>query len=193
VAIGSPDRAARLDQLRNFARVQVWSGFRPLDEVHAEVLDAVRSEAKDDDEARRLTEEFLTAAERSLHEAAEKWPEPTDFDRLQAALGELEDAGLIVLQACEDHWSAQEMLQTTAAAGARPRGIAYFTHTDVWHAVDHGMLEINVWHGDSANVATGDDLLAFVQDVLARNGIDSRFDEGRIEADVSWQRRPVTA
>jgi Domain of unknown function (DUF6891) len=99
----------------------------------------------------------------------------------------------MVLQACDDHWSAAELLQTTSAAGVRPRGIAYYTHTDVWHAVDHGMLEINVWHGDSANVAPGDELLEFVQQTLARNGIESSFDEGRIEATVSWQRRPVAA
>jgi hypothetical protein len=193
VAIGSPDRAARLDQLRNYARVQVWSGFRPLDEVRADVVAAVHEEVRDRAEAERLTTEFLESAEESLEAAVASWPEITEFDRLQAALTELEAAGIVVLQACEDHWAAQEMLQTLAAAGARPRGIAYFTHTDVWHAVDHGMLEINLWHGDSANVAPGDDLLADVQDALSRNGILSLFDEGRIEVTVAWHRRPVTA
>jgi Domain of unknown function (DUF6891) len=193
VAIGSPDRAARLDQLRNYARVQVWSGFRPLDEVRADVLDAVLDEVSDRAEAQRLTTEFVEVAEESLAVAMTTWPPVTEFDRLQAALTELEAAGIAVLQACEDHWAAQEMLQTLAAAGARPRGIAYFTHTDIWHAVDHGMLEINLWHGDSANVAPGDDLLADVQETLARNGIDSLFEEGRIEVTVAWQRRPVTA
>jgi hypothetical protein len=192
VAIGSPDRAARLDQLRNYARVQVWSGFRARDEVQVDVLDAVRDEVKDEAEARRLAVEYVDDAERSLTDAAQIWPETTDYDNLQSALSEMEDAGITVLQACDDHWSAQEMLQTMAAAGTRPRGIAYFTHTDVWHAVDHGMLEINLWHGDSANVAPGDDLLAFVQAALARNGIESLFDEGRIEASVAWQRRPLT-
>ena len=182
-----------MEQLGNYARVLVWSGFRPLEDVRADVLEAVRDEVKEEDEAVRLTDEYVTAATESLHQAAGKWPDPTDYDRLQAALTELEDAGVMVLQACDDHWSAAELLQTTAAAGVRPRGIAYFTHTDVWHAVDHGMLEINVWHGDSANVAPGDELLDFVQETLARNGIDSAFDEGRVEATVSWQRRPVTA
>jgi hypothetical protein len=193
VAIGSPDRAARLDQLRNYARVQVWSGFRPLDEVRADVLEAVLDEVSDRAEAQRLTTEFVEVAEESLAAAMTTWPSVTEFDRLQASLTELEAAGIAVLQACEDHWAAQELLQTLAAAGARPRGIAYFTHTDIWHAVDHGMLEINLWHGDSANVAPGDDLLADVQETLARNGIDSLFDEGRIEVTVAWQRRPVTA
>lgn len=191
MAIGSPDRTARLDQLRNYAHVQVWSGFRTRDEVQADVVDAVRDEVRDDAEARRLAKEYVEDAERSLTDAAKAWPQATDYDRLQAAFTELEDAGITVLQACDDHWSAQELLQTMAAAGSRPRGIAYFTHTDVWHAVDHGMLEINLWHGDSANVAPGDDLLALVQEALARNGIDSLFDEGRIEASVAWQRRPL--
>lgn len=192
MAIGSPDRAARLDQLRNYARVQVWSGFQPLEEVQADVLAAVRAEVADPAEAQRLATEYIEAAEQSLDAAAGSWQQITEFDRLQAALTELEAAGVVVLQACEDHWAAQEMLQTLAAAGARPRGIAYFTHTDVWHAVDHGMLEINLWHGDSANVAPGDELLADVQDALSRNGIHSLFDEGRIEVTVAWQRRPVT-
>lgn len=193
MAIGSPDKAARLDQLRNYARVQVWSGFRPLDEVRNDVLTAVQEEVTDPAEAERLAGEFLDSAEESLGAAATSWPEITEFDRLQAALTELEAVGIVVLQACEDHWAAQEMLQTLAAAGVRPRGIAYFTHTDVWHAVDHGMLEVNLWHGNSANVAPGDDLLADVQDTLSRHGIHSLFDEGRIEVTVAWHRRPVSA
>jgi Domain of unknown function (DUF6891) len=193
VAIGSPDREARLAQLRNYARVQVWSGFRSPEAVRADVVEAVRDEIADPAEAETLAAEFIELAEQSLVEAQGTWPETTAFDRLQAALTEMEAAGIAVLQACDDHWAAQEMLQTMAAAGARPRGIAYFTHTDVWHAVDHGMLEINVWHGSSANVAPGDALLADVLETLHRNGLPAVFDEGRIEVTVAWQRRPVTA
>jgi hypothetical protein len=161
--------------------------------VRADVVQAVRDEVKDPAEADRLAAEYIESAEQSLAAAEATWPEVTGFDRLQAALTELEAAGIAVLQACEDHWAAQEMLQTLAAAGARPCGIAYFTHTDVWHAVDHGMLEINLWHGNSANVAPGDDLLADVLETLGRNGLPSLFDEGRIEVTVAWQRRLVTA
>jgi hypothetical protein len=83
-------------------------------------------------------------------------------------------------------------LTAAAERGAPPAGIAYFTHADVWHAVEHGMLELNVWHGSSANVAPGDALLALVQETLAANGITSLFDEGRIEVSLPWQRRPHT-
>jgi hypothetical protein len=67
--------------------------------------------------------------------------------------------------------------------------VAWFTAPDVWHAVDHGMLELNVWHGDSANVAPGDPLLDLVVDTLARHGLAAHFDEGRIEISASWHRR----
>jgi hypothetical protein len=193
VAIGSPDKAARVAQLRNYARVQVWSGFRPLSEVRADVLEAVREETPDTDEAERLTDELLADAQDSLAEAAGTWPSVTAFDRLQAAFSELEADGIVVLQACEDHWTANELLQRRTAEGSPVRGVAYFTHSDVWHAVDHGMLEINVWHGSSANVAEGDELLDHVRQTLGRHGIDSLFDEGRIEVTVAWQRRPPRA
>lgn len=193
MAIGSPDKAARLDQLRNYARVQVWSGFRTPSEVRADVLEALREETTDLSEADRLTEEFIAAAQESLAAASDSWPSLTEFDRLQAAFTQLEAADIVVIQACDDHWTANALLQQRAAAGAPPRGVAYFTHSDVWHAVDHGMLEINVWHANSANVAPGDELLEQVQQTLARHGIDSLFDEGRIEATVAWQRRPTRA
>ena len=82
------------------------------------------------------------------------------------------------------------MLHQRAAEGSRPRGIAYFTPTDVWHAVEHQMLEVNVWHGDSANVMDTDQLLADVIAVFERHGLPAHFDEGRIEVTVRWQRRP---
>ena len=44
------------------------------------------------------------------------------------------------------------------------------------------MLEINLWHGDTANVAPGEPLLDLVLGMLARHGIPAVFDEGRIEA-----------
>jgi hypothetical protein len=67
--------------------------------------------------------------------------------------------------------------------------VLFFTHTDVWHAVDYGMLELNLWHGDTANVAVGDDLLRLVLQTLGGHGLSATFDEGRIETTLTWQRR----
>lgn len=193
MAIGSPDKAARLAQVRTYTRVLVRSGFKTPAQVRADVLEAVRAEVKEPAEVQRLTEECIAAETTELAREAATWSGDTQYDDLQAALGDLEARDIVVLQACEDHWAAQEILQKRAADGSRPWGIAYFTHPDVWHAVEHGMLEINLWHGDSANVASGDELLTFVHDTLARHGISSLFDEGRIEVLVQWQRRPTTS
>ncbi len=190
MAIRGPDKATRLDQLRTFAKVQVWSGFRSVPQVRADVYDAVVHEANDVAEAQALTDAYVASALEQLVAASSTWPAVTDFDRLQAAFSDLRDADIVVLQACDDHWAANEVLQARAAEGRPPRGIVYFTHTDVWHAVEHGMLELNVWHGDSANVATSDQLLADVTDVLRRHGLTAIFDEGRLEVTLTWQRRP---
>ncbi len=189
MAIGSLDKAGRLEQLKTFARVQVWSGYKTAAEVRADVLEAVLDEVKEPAEAASLATEYVVQAERERAEAAVNWPSTTEFDHLQAAIVDLRSAGVIVLEACEDHWAADSALKRAAADGAPPTGIAYFTHADVWHAVEHGMLELNVWHATSANVATGDALLELVQQTFARHGLDSRFDEGRIEVSIAWQRR----
>ncbi|MBA2561246.1 MAG: hypothetical protein H0V07_15445 [Propionibacteriales bacterium] len=191
MAIGSPDKAARLDQLRTYAKVQVWSGFRQLSEVRSDVYDAVVDEVTDPAQAQRLTDDLVADARSALDSAAQAWPDVTAFDRLQDAFADIEAADIVVLQACEDHWSANELLQQRAAEGRTPWGIAYFTLTDVWHAIEHDMLELNLWHGSSANVTEGDDLLEFVQRSLADHAISSVFDEGRIEVSVAWERRPA--
>ncbi|MEJ7744502.1 MAG: hypothetical protein WKF73_19385 [Nocardioidaceae bacterium] len=56
------------------------------------------------------------------------------------------------------------MLQRASRRGQTSLGHRLLHPPDVWHAVEHGMLEINVWHGSSANVAAGDQLLTFVHD-----------------------------
>jgi uncharacterized protein DUF6891 len=192
VAIGSPDKTARLAQLATWARCQVFSGYRSDEEVRAEVYDAVLAEERDPERARTLTGELVASARRELAEARARWPERTPYDDLQAAFADLRARGLVVLEAVDDHWDATAALERLAAEGRPPAGVAYFTHPDVWHAVEHGMLELNVWHGDSANVAPGDELLDLVLATLAEHGVAAVFDEGRIEVSVDWQRRTGT-
>ncbi len=190
MAIGSPGKTQRLDQLRTFARVQVRSGYITPEQVRAEVHEAVRDEESDRDRARQLAEEFVADAERSLAEEAASWPSPTGFERLTAAFEDMRAAGIVVLEAVEDHWTAHDTVEEMAQDGRRPRGVAYFTHPDIWHCIENGMLELNVWHGDTANVAEGEELLTLVCDTLARHGLEGHFDEGRVEVTVEWQRRP---
>jgi hypothetical protein len=172
--------------VREFTRSCVRSGLLGDDELHAEVTLAVSTELSVD-LPERVASDWIAEyrAELALDQAT--WPETTDYDRLQAAFADLERSGLVVLQGCEDHWAAKAVLDTRS--DDPPVGVAWFTPSDVWHAIDEGMLEVNVWHGSTANVAPGDSLLDDVVAVLARHGLQAHFDEGRVEVAARWQRR----
>lgn len=179
-----------LDRLRAFARVQVRSGYLSDQSVRDEVTEAAREDlSREPDSAAALAGEAVDAEITALVLEQESWPQTTDVDRLQAAFAELEPHGLLVLAAVEDHWDATAALTRVDEAGESVAGVLFFTHTDVWHAVDHGMLELNLWHGDTANVAVGDDLLRLVLQTLGRHGLAATFDEGRIETTLTWRRR----
>jgi hypothetical protein len=191
MAIGSLDKAGRLAQVRVFARCLVWSGYLSPEQVLTEVLEAVRSEERDPARASALANSLVVEATSDLASVSVEWPEVTDVDRLWSAIDDLRAHDVVVLECIEDHWVARRVLQERAAEGRPPAGVAYFCASDVWHAVSNGMLEVNVWHADTANVAPGDDLLDLVLEILHAHGIGAHFDEGRIEADVWWRRRPV--
>jgi hypothetical protein len=188
--IGGADRAARLDQARTLARVQVFAGDRANEMVLADVLAAVATEVKDTDEARRLADEYVDEARQTLDRESKTWPVPSDYDRLQSALAEFESTGFVVLRSCDDHWEVESRLRALRAADREPRAAAFYTETDVWHAIEEGMLELNIWHGSSANLMTGDPLLDESIATLARHGLNATFDEGRLEVTMTWQRRP---
>jgi hypothetical protein len=182
-----PDSLAE-EHVREFTRSAVRSGLLSEQGLYDEVLLAITSELPSFEDPAAVARRWITEFRDELDRDAATWPATTDHDRLQAAFAELEAAGVVVLQGCEDHWAAKERLQSGAADPAR--GIAWFTPPDVWHAIDEGMLEVNVWHADTANVAPGDALLDHVITVLADHGLEAHFDEGRVEVSASWQRRP---
>ncbi len=176
--------------VREFVRSGVRAGLLPDHELHAEVLLAVTTELPERrHEAETLARAWVAEFREELLAEQAGWPEETDYDRLQRAFDELKAVRVEVLQGVDDHWAAKELLDARAAAGSPPRGVAWFTPPDVWHAVDEGMLEVNLWHGDTANAAPGDPLLDEVLAVLARHGLPAHFDEGRIEVTASWHRR----
>ncbi|MGH3367694.1 MAG: DUF6891 domain-containing protein [Nocardioidaceae bacterium] len=183
---GDPGAVARL---RAFARVQVRSGYLDDATVRNEVVEAAREDLSGDTDAESMATEVVDAEITALIAEQADWSETTDVDRLEQAFAELSAAGLMVLRACDDHWEVTETLSRLDEAGEQVRGVVYFTHTDVWHAVDHQMLELNLWHGDTANAAPGDELLEEVLEALSRNGLHAVFDEGRIEVSLRWQWR----
>jgi len=184
------DKVSPEEQVRDFTRSCVRSGLLSQSEVLDEVVLAIESELPDRaDESRELAGIWVAEARDALVHDQGNWPEASDYDRLQTAFAELEMADVAVLQGCDDHWSAKAELERRTAEDRRPRGIAWFTRSDVWHAVDEGMLEVNLWHATTANVALGDEMLDDVIVVLKKHGLESHFGEGRIEVSAHWQKR----
>ncbi|MCX6395250.1 MAG: hypothetical protein NTV23_02045 [Propionibacteriales bacterium] len=179
------ERAA--EETRAWVDVLVRSGLGSPAEVLAQVIEAVRADHPSLDGEQTAASWIATARSEWLQEAA-GWTGRTDYDRLQEAFTALEARGVVVLQGCPDHWSARDEL---ARSGSAARGIAWFTAPDVWHAVDEGMLEVNLWHPSTANTAPGDELLDAALSVFATAGLAAHFDEGRIEVSAHWRRRPV--
>jgi hypothetical protein len=175
-------------RVREFARVQVRAGLASSDDVLADVVAAARDDGIDD--ATTFASQAVAEARDELSSEQHTWPATTDYERLQRVFDDLRTAGVVVLQGVDDHWSAADELERRDEAGERLRGIAWFTAPDVWHAIDHGMLEVNLWHGDTANVAPGDTLLDEALAAFAAEGLPAHFDEGRIEVAARWQ-RPV--
>jgi hypothetical protein len=167
----------------DLVRSALWSD----EEVRAQAVAAIAADHPElpADETADL---WIADARTAWLADAETWPAVTDYDRLHDAFTLLEQQGIVVLEGVADHWVARdELLRRTTA----PLGIAWFTPTDVWHAIDAGMLEVNVWHGTTANAAPGDDLLTQALDAFAAAGLKAHFDEGRIEVSARWQRRPA--
>ena len=176
------ERTAR--ELRGLARVLVRSGYADHAAITAALTEAVLEDAPSVDPG-TLVPLLIGEAVMDLSEEARDWPATTDPDRLDAVLAELGRLGLVVVRYTTDHHAARQALE----AADDPQGLVFFTDTDVWHAVDFGMLELKLWHPDTANVAPGEPLLEDVLALLNEHGLAAVYDEGRIEVTLDWQRR----
>jgi hypothetical protein len=181
-----------IEATRDYADVLVRAGYLDDAAVVAEVSHAVRHDngVKDPD---YVAAEIVGSAVAELESEQRSWPPVTDYECLQRAFAEMRAAGVLVLEYVDDHWAATSELTARDDRGEAVRGIAWFTPSDVWHSVRHSMLELNLWHGDTANVAPGDELLDDMLALLKRHGLGAHFDEGRIEMAVRWQRRRAEA
>lgn len=177
------------DELRDYTRLQVRAGLLDEAALLDEVISTIKAEMPGTD-ATILARAWIARARQDLAAVVPSWPTATDHDRLQTAFAECASHGVPVLQGVADHRNARAELDRLSASGSPPRGILWFTPPDVWHAVDDGMLEVNLVLAAAANAAPGDPLLNSVLSCFARHGLSARFDQGRIEVAAHWQRRP---
>jgi hypothetical protein len=181
--------AVAIRRVHDHARLQVRAGFLDAPAVLADVTAVAADEDLEGPDGIALA--AVEQARAGLLADQRRWPAVTDVDRLRSVFGALRGDGIVVLEGVPDHWAATAELERLDDTDVRPAGIAWFTRTDVWHAIDHGMLEINLWQADSANVAPGDSLLADALGRFDEAGLSAVFDEGRIEVRARWHRRPV--
>jgi hypothetical protein len=166
----------------DLVRSALWSDG----EVRGQAVAAIETDHPDLPAA-ETADRWIAEARAAWLDDAATWPEVTDHDRLRDAFTLLEERGIVVLQGIADHWVARDELERRTP---KPAGVAWFTPTDVWHAIDAGMLEVNLWHATTANAAPGDALLDEAVAAFAEAGLAAHFDEGRIEVAARWQRRP---
>ena len=177
------DAEATRSWVADLVRSALWSD----EQVRGQAVAAIESDHPEL-AASETAESWIDDARAAWREDAATWPDVTDHDRLVEAFGLLEQRGIVVLQGVADHWVARDELVRRTP---KPAGVAWFTPTDVWHAIDAGMLEVNLWHASTANAAPGDPLLEDAIDAFVTAGLEAHFDEGRIEVTARWQRRPA--
>ena len=181
-------------QVREHARAWVRAGLLSSDELHAEVAGAIIAELPDRaDRADELATEWLDEAHDQLRSDQQGWPESTDYERLQTAFEELQMLDVDVVQGCRDEQAPKRLLSERSADGAVPRAVGWFTVTDVWRAVDEGLLALTLWHGSGATAAPDDEVVQEVLGVLEKHGLTGRFDEDHLEVDAHWHKRIAPA
>lgn len=176
------------EQTRAWLRGVVRSGLFDDQRVERELREVIGADLPHLDP--NVTHTWIAAERAQWARDAESWPAVTDYDRLRAAFARLEAAGLPVLVGCEDHWAAASAL---AELPEHADGLLWFTPTDVWHAVDEPMLEVNVWDRAGVNQHEGSPLVERSIGAFAAEGIEAHFDEGRLEVAARWHLFPDSA
>lgn len=173
-------------ELRETARLLVSAGLEGPVELLDRFVEMVRVQMPDTDPV-IMARGWLAAAKRERLSQAQSWPEPTDHQRLWAALEDCREHQVAVLPGVDD---LGEVRRVVESATSPLRGVLWFSERSVFEALDAGVLRAGLRHGNGAPVEEGDHLAVAVSSCLSKFGVRSRSLQGGLEIATWWQRRP---
>lgn len=176
-------------ELRDFARLQVYAGLLEAEACRREVAEAIRAELPQQaTNADVLARAWLAKASADHATQSRSWTDPTDTDRLDAALAECEQHEVLVLRGVQGPQAVTDELGQRTGL----RGALWCTPAQVWHAIDHGELTLTLWSPDGVATVREEPLTGAVTSCLARHGLRvlERMDKGGLRIACRWQRRP---
>jgi hypothetical protein len=184
-----------LDEMRQTIERYVASGFSPPDEIERTALEIY----SDDMDPALLRPEALKFLRDSLakHAADQAtWPAVTDCDRLDKALAELEQHGIVARQNFSDCGTCGvaeigDEIDATRKKGREVRGYVFYHMQDTESAADGHGLYLNYGSVDRDEKA---DLKVAAEAVesLQRQGLETSWNgsiEQRIGVKLDWKRR----
>jgi hypothetical protein len=192
-----PDEAVvqELESLTDYIRREVAAGFTTVGEIAQE---AVRRGELYVEEGRLRQHVERTLREEIQHHLQKQatWPEVTDFDRLEAAFNDLENAGIVCrhnFSCCGSCGSAEIWNEIEAAQSHRQTicGYAFYDMQGTESAVEGYGLCLNygsVLGDEQASVEIGHQIVKAVQAHGLKADWNGSLDT-RISLQMDWKRR----
>lgn len=185
--------------LRDYIRTRVATTDDDVDDIVEGAWD-VFGEEVDEEELTAAAQE-IAREEIAAHAAGQAtWPATTDCDRLDAAFGELDAAGIVARQnftCCNNCGMAEIGGEVAPDQIDDIRGYAFYHEQDTERAAESGglFLSYGAFRRKPDTVADPAQMAAVGQDVvsaLRRHGLTVRWDgdiDRRIHVALTWQRR----
>ena len=187
------------DDLKIWARLHVRGGFEEVEDIEELLLELVGEfeTSLSERDLRFEVREAVIAAVESLLEDQAKWDVLTDYDRLELAFDQLEDAGIVARQnfTCCGTCGAAEIqaeIEDFEFEGRTARGYVFFHQQDTERAVEGSGLYFSYGSvedgSEAAHLAIGQQ----VHDTMAAVGLKPHWNgkiDQRVGVMLEWKRR----
>jgi hypothetical protein len=175
-----------VEEVEGEARARIAEGFARAREIVESIVERF-SDEHDPAELRPLAERLTAAALAEHLEAQQRWPIPTDCDRLDRAFGTLEKVGIVARQnfTCCQSCGAAEISDEGDGDG-----YTFYHSQDTESASDGGHLFLS--YGSLRETVDPVEIGQRVAAALRREGLAVEWDgqlEQRILVRLKWRRR----